>query len=178
MWSWRQCAAMITFRISWALSGIFRPSASSTLRTEVIACTVVQTPQMRCVKTQASRGSRPARIGSIPRHIVPLDHAFRIAPPSTSTSTRRCPSMRVMGSMVISLPMVHLASRRDGVLLRAADDWEELHEQDVDRDPDGAEAGREEQLGHGGEVVPARRRLVRRKVGVEAVERPAGAEQE
>src|SRR5512138_2324882 len=66
---------MITFRISWALSGISRPSAFSTARTEAMACTVVQTPQMRCVNTQASRGSRPFRISSKPRHIVPLDRA-------------------------------------------------------------------------------------------------------
>src|SRR5512145_1767541 len=135
---------MITFRISWALSGISRPSAFSTLRTDVIAWTVVQTPQIRCVKTQASRGSRPARIVSIPRHIVPLDHALRMAPPSTSTSIRRCPSMREMGSMVTSLPMGNLASARSGVVADAADDGEELHEEDVDRDADRAEPHREE----------------------------------
>ena len=80
---------MITLRMSCALSGISRPSAFSTLRTEAIACTVVHTPQMRCVNTQASRGSRPCRIVSMPRHIVPDDQAFLTAPPSTSTSMRR-----------------------------------------------------------------------------------------
>ena len=41
-----------------ALSGISMPSASSTAD-RACAWTVVQTPQMRCVKIQASRGSRP-----------------------------------------------------------------------------------------------------------------------
>ena len=77
------------FRMSCALSGTSSPSAFSTERTEAIACTVVHTPQMRCVNTHASRGSRPCRIVSIPRHMVPLDHAFFTAPPSTSTSMRR-----------------------------------------------------------------------------------------
>jgi hypothetical protein len=62
---------------------------------------VVQTPQMRWAKTQASRGSRPTRMFSMPRHMVPLDQAFDTLPPSTSTSMRRCPSMRVTGSMVM-----------------------------------------------------------------------------
>ncbi len=44
--------------------------AFSTARIEAIACTVVQTPQMRWVKAQASRGSRPFRISSMPRNIV------------------------------------------------------------------------------------------------------------
>ena len=88
-------------RMSWALSGTSSPSAFSTLRTEVMACTVVQTPQMRWVKAQASRGSRPCRMVSMPRHMVPLDQAFWTVPPSTSTSMRRCPSIRVMGSIVM-----------------------------------------------------------------------------
>ena len=60
-----------------ALSGISSFSAFSTARTEAIACTVVQTPQMRWVKIQASRGSRPSRISSMPRHIWPEDQALR-----------------------------------------------------------------------------------------------------
>ncbi len=60
-----------------AFSGTSRPSAFSTARTEAIACTVVQTPQKRCVKSQASRGSRPCRIRSMPRHICPDDQALR-----------------------------------------------------------------------------------------------------
>ena len=35
----------------------FHRSAFSTARTEVIACTVVHTPQIRCVMAQASRAS-------------------------------------------------------------------------------------------------------------------------
>ncbi len=72
-----------------AFSGISSSSAFSTARTEAIACTVVQTPQKRWVKSQASRGSRPSRIFSMPRHIVPEDQAFFTVPPSTSTSMRR-----------------------------------------------------------------------------------------
>jgi len=53
---------------------------------------------MRCAKYQASRGSRPCRIVSMPRHIVPDDHALVIFPASTWASMRRCPSMRVIGS--------------------------------------------------------------------------------
>ena len=101
MWSWSACAITIRLRISWAFSGISRSSAFSTARTEAMPCTVVQTPQMRWAKTQASRGSRPTRMFSIPRHIVPLDQALDTFPPSTSTSMRRCPSMRVTGSIVM-----------------------------------------------------------------------------
>ena len=42
--------------MSCALSGISSFSASSTARTDAMAWTVVQTPQKRCVKIQASRG--------------------------------------------------------------------------------------------------------------------------
>ena len=95
------CAATIMLRMYWALSGTSRLSAFSTARTEVIACTVVQTPQMRWVKIQASRGSRSLRISSMPRHIWPDDQALVTLPSSTSQSMRRCPSMRVMGSIVM-----------------------------------------------------------------------------
>ena len=58
------------------------PSAFSTARTEAIACTVVHTPQKRWVMIQASRGSRPMRISSMPRHICPDDQALVTLPPS------------------------------------------------------------------------------------------------
>src|SRR6185369_235281 len=88
-----------------ALSGIAIPSASSTQRTEASACTPVHTPQMRSTKAHASRGSRPLRITSRPRHIVPVDTALVMVPlASTLASMRRCPSMRVMGSTTIRLP--------------------------------------------------------------------------
>src|SRR3546814_18412244 len=54
---------------------------------------------MRCANTHAARGSRPFRIISMPRHIWPEDQALVTRPRSTSTSTRKCPSMRVMGSI-------------------------------------------------------------------------------
>ena len=98
MWSCSACAITIMLRMSCAFSGISRPSAFSTVRTDAIAWTVVQTPQNRCVKSQASRGSRPFRIVSIPRNIWPEDQAFVTLPPLTSTSMRRWPSIRVIGS--------------------------------------------------------------------------------
>src|SRR3990167_9921181 len=73
-----------------------------------MACTVVHTPQMRCVKIQASRGSRPCRISSIPRHICPEDQALTTLPLSTSQSMRRWPSIRVIGSTVIRVVTVYL----------------------------------------------------------------------
>ncbi len=58
-----------------AFLGTLMPSAFSTERTEASACTVVHTPQMRSAKAQASRGSRPWRMTSMPRHIVPDEMA-------------------------------------------------------------------------------------------------------
>ena len=72
-----------------AFAGICSFSASSTARTDAIACTVVQTPQKRWVNSQASRGSRPSSTFSRPRHIVQEDQAFETLPASTSTSMRR-----------------------------------------------------------------------------------------
>jgi len=60
----------MSWRRSRALSGGTAPTASSTARTEASAWTVVQTPQMRCANSHASRGSRPTRIFSMPRHMV------------------------------------------------------------------------------------------------------------
>ena len=92
-------------RIELAFSGMAIPSASSTARTEVSACVPVQTPQMRSVNAQASRGSRFLRMTSMPRHIVPVETALRMTlSESTFTSTRRWPSMRVTGSTTIRLP--------------------------------------------------------------------------
>ena len=76
-------------RIELALSGMVIPSASSTARTEVSACVPVQTPQMRSVKAQASRGSRPFRITSSPRHIVPVETALRMMPSSSTLTSQR-----------------------------------------------------------------------------------------
>ena len=76
-WSCTHCAAMIRLRSSRALGGGTAPIAFSTARIEAIACTVVHTPQMRWVKAQASRGSRPCRMISMPRNIVDDDHASR-----------------------------------------------------------------------------------------------------
>ncbi len=80
---------MIRLRSRRAFGGGEAPIAFSTARMDAIAWTVVQTPQMRCVKAQASRGSLPFRISSMPRNIVEEDHASWTFPPSTSASMRR-----------------------------------------------------------------------------------------
>ncbi len=90
-----------------AFSGILMPMASSTARTLASACTPVHTPQIRSVKAQASRGSRPLRMSSRPRHMVPVDTAlvmtFWLL---TLASMRRWPSIRVMGSTTMRLPLL------------------------------------------------------------------------
>ena len=93
--------------MSWAFSGTSSFSAFSTARTEARACTVVHTPQMRWVMIQASRGSRPWRMVSMPRHMVPMDRASLMWPPSTTHSMRRWPSIRVIGSTTIWVAMIH-----------------------------------------------------------------------
>src|SRR6476646_8608006 len=145
MWSCIECAARIRLRMYCALSGTSSCSAFSTARTEAMACTVVHTPQNRCVNSHASRGSRPCRMRSMPRNIWPDDHALRTKPPSTSASMRRCPSMRVTGSMVI----------RDMSLLQC-ENREQLDDQDVGHQLPGDEADRDEDLGHAREVGPVR----------------------
>src|ERR1043166_3211628 len=162
MWSCRACAIIVRFRMYCAFFGTSRPRASSTARTDAMACTVVQTPQKRCVKSHASRGSRPSRMRSMPRHMVADAHAFSTAPLSTSTSMRRCPSIRVIGSMV---------TRFDICLSNATQNGERLDHRDVDGDLDGHQAEGGEQLGKGGEVVHARTGIEGHEDGVEAVAR-------
>ncbi len=65
----------MSWRSSRAFSGGTAPMASSTARTDASACTVVQTPQIRCAKSQASRGSLPCTMVSMPRHIVEEEYA-------------------------------------------------------------------------------------------------------
>src|SRR6185369_13669637 len=157
MWSCIACAARIRFLMYCALSGTSSCRAFSTARTEAMACTVVQTPQNRCVKSQASRGSRPCRMRSMPRNICPDDHAFRTNPPSTSASIRRCPSMRVTGSMVI----------RDMSLLQC-EDREEPDDDDVGEDLAGDQPEGDENLGDARKIRPVRARPEGHEVGVEA----------
>src|SRR5438477_6626184 len=97
-------------RMYCAFAGICNFSASSTERTLAMACTVVHTPQKRWVNSQASRGSRPSRIFSMPRHMVHDAHALEMAPLSTSTSTRKWPSIRVIGSIVMRFVIIHTQS--------------------------------------------------------------------
>src|SRR3954469_6930175 len=149
-----------------ALSGTASCSAFSTARTEAIACTVVHTPQKRCVKSHASRGSRPWRMRSMPRNICPEDHALRTKPPSTSASMRRCPSMRVTGSMVI----------RDMSLLQG-EDREHFDDDDVEHQLARDESHRRQDLDDTREIRPVRPRLERDQVGIEAVERAGHHEQ-
>ena len=107
MWSCSACAIRIRFRMYCAFGGTWMPAAFSTARTDAIACTVVHTPQNLCANSHASRGSRPCRIVSIPRNIVPDAHESATLPPSTFTSIRRCPSIRVIGSIVMRLLIAH-----------------------------------------------------------------------
>src|SRR5512135_1087781 len=176
MWSWSAWAITIRFRMYWALRGISRPRAFSTARTEAMACTVVQTPQMRWVNSHASRGSRPKRMSSMPRHIWPEAQASRTLPPSTSTSIRRWPSIRVIGSMVIVLLMDSpraLDRRRSG----AAQDGEGLDGRDVQHKLERDQAERDQELGQRGEVGPVRPRAECDHVRVDPEER-AGQEQQ
>src|SRR5271165_6215095 len=161
-------------RIYCALSGTSRLSAFSTARTEAMAWTVVQTPQIRWVKIQASRGSRSLRMISMPRHIWPDDHALVTLPSSTSQSMRRCPSMRVIGSMVMRVKGgLLLAMRGIAVQHRQGLDEDEV-EQDLERD----DADRHHQLGDGREVGPVADRLVTDQIGIETIERAAGEQRE
>src|SRR6185436_6514106 len=158
MWSCIACAARIRLWMYCALSGTSRRSAFSTARTEAIACTVVQTPQNRCVNSHASRGSRPCRIRSMPRNICPDDHALRTTPPSTSASMRRCPSMRVTGSMVIR-----------GIALLQREDRKQLDDQDERHQLAGHESGRDQDLADAREIGPVRAGLERDEIRVEPV---------
>jgi len=88
-WSCTYCEAIIRLRTSSALYGTGYLSASSTARTEVTPWTSVHTPQIRCAKAHASRGSRPRRMISMPRTIVPDEYAAAIVLPSMRTSMRR-----------------------------------------------------------------------------------------
>src|SRR6185369_6383093 len=179
-------ASMIMLRMYWALTGISSCSAFSTARTEAMACTVVHTPQMRWVIAQASRGSRPIRMFSTPRHIWPEAQAFLTRPPSTSTSTRRWPSMRVTGSMVTRLDMLSLLkgrpegggaplggseqSERGGHIsllslnsvgsFFARQHGEAAGDDDVAEDLDGEHADGDQHFGDRREVVPARTGVV------------------
>ena len=111
-WSWTSWLPAIRLRMSSALGGGEAPIAFSTARTDAMACTVVQTPQIRWAQIQASRGSLPSRIVSIPRNIVAAAHASVTLPPRTSASMRRWPSMRVTGSILTFGTVAPLVSRR------------------------------------------------------------------
>src|ERR1043166_295400 len=101
----------IRLRIRLALGGIVMSSASSTARHDATACTTVQTPKIRCVNAQASRGSRPFMIVSMPRNCVDVAHALVMRPFSAWASMRRCPSIRVMGSTTILVVAIARTSR-------------------------------------------------------------------
>ena len=70
------CIPWIRLRIRFALGGMVMSSASSTARQDATAWTTVQTPQIRWVKAQASRGSRPCMTISMPRNWVEVAHAL------------------------------------------------------------------------------------------------------
>ena len=88
-WSCTNCIPCTRLRIRFALAGMRMSSASSTARSDATACTTVQTPQMRWVNAQASRGSRPSMMSSMPRNCVDDAHASAMRPFSCWTSMRR-----------------------------------------------------------------------------------------
>src|SRR5271165_4315922 len=110
-----------------AVGGTVMPSALSTARQLVSACTVVHTPQTRSVMAHASRGSRPIRIFSRPLTMVPDENASVMKPFSTTASTRRWPSIRVTGSTTMRairlqlLLIVSVHFRDDGTLANVGD---------------------------------------------------------
>src|ERR1035437_1181285 len=116
------CIPVTRLRMVLAFAGIRMSSASSTARQLATAWTVVHTPQMRCTKAHASRGSRPCITVSIPRNCVEVAHALEILPFSDCASMRRWPSMRVIGSTTtLVLAIVRLLrGRRFGYLVGAA----------------------------------------------------------
>src|SRR3989344_6563977 len=120
-----------------------------------MACTVCATPQMRCVKIRASRGSRPCRISSIPRHICPEDQALTTLPLSTSQSMRRWPSIRVIGSTVIRVVTVYLQLLNRGHAFTAWQHRQLLDEQQIEQDLDREHAYGDQNLCDRRKVVPA-----------------------
>src|SRR3972149_1809959 len=105
MWEWTNCPPSIRFRTIRALSGGVTLNAFSSPRVLVCPWETGQTPQIRWVMNQASRGSRPCRMISKPRNRVPELQASFTLPFSTSTSMRRCPSMRGIGSITTRFAM-------------------------------------------------------------------------
>ena len=85
------------------LLGTAVPLAFSSAMLAAVAWAVGHTPQMRCTIWEASRGFRPRRMASNPRNMPPVIHASATFPSSTCTSTLRCPSSRVTGSMAITV---------------------------------------------------------------------------
>src|SRR5262249_27841028 len=187
------CAARMRLRMYWAFAGISSSSAFSTARTDVMAWTVVQTPQNLCVKSHASRGSLPRRMFSIPLHIWPEAQALRTLPPSTSTSMRRWPSMRVTGPIVIRRLMaggppgtglgprnssrarssLHRSRGGDGGgRRRSAEDRETLDDDEVGHDLHGDEGEGDDHLRHGGEIGPSRSGPEGDQEGVGAIDGP------
>src|SRR5512139_1649386 len=105
MWEWTNCPPSIRFRTIRALSGGVTLNACSSPMVLVCPWETGQTPQIRWVMNQASRGSRPCRMISKPRNRVPELQASFTFPFSTSTSMRRCPSMRGIGSITTRFAM-------------------------------------------------------------------------
>src|ERR1043165_2763919 len=155
-------------RMYWALTGTAICRAFSTARTDAIACTVVHTPQNRWVIAQASRGSRPSRICSTPRHMVPEAQASVTLPLSTTQSMRRWPSMRVMGSMTMRLAMIALLRARSFAPARQYRQEPDREDecQDLERD----QADRDCQLAQRGEVVPAGAGVIGDQISIDPVQ--------
>ncbi len=106
-------------RMMSALRGTWIPSAFSTDRTRQRVHRRAH-PADAFVNAQASRGSRPCRITSIPRHIVPEEIAFStVLPPLSIASILRCPSIRVIGSTTTRLVVAMAAPYSSFAFLRA-----------------------------------------------------------
>src|SRR5262245_56538366 len=95
----------------------------------------------------------------MPRNIWPDDHALRTTPPSTSASMRRCPSMRVTGSMVI----------RDISLLQC-ENREQLDDENECHELAGDQSQRDQDLADAREIRPVRARPERDEIRVEPVD--------
>jgi hypothetical protein len=65
------------------------------------SCEVLQMPQIRGAMTSESAGSRPTRICSKPRNIVPTHHASVTVFPSSSSRTSMSPSTRLSSMRIV-----------------------------------------------------------------------------
>src|SRR5580698_6625826 len=124
---------------------------------------------------------------SMPRHIVQLAHAFWTMPPSTSTSTRRWPSIRVTGSMLILVVItahLYVGINALVILFQVVPllDWRRQNRQTLYGQQKQNDAGRNEPKGNQNlddrrRVVREAPRPIRKGCGIEAVRHSAQHDQ-